>query len=293
MSRGMRTALASDDRLIEPMLEALKKGNPADAIVAGLLVAAALDPSVLLGPAQILVGGTGSGDRAIDGRSRQPGLGTKRPRGFLSEDRIPLAARVAVPGLPAAALLLHAHHGRAAISAIVSIVKPLARAASKPRGAVLERILASGAAALGKEKALLDLAGPLEGGVLTKTDLESVRPASAACATEDGISRAPWERGAERPVRLLAACDKRGILVVACYEVADDGLRIDALDLVAPLVAEPVRRGVTRRSPGDPLLAPCPLALKGRTAVAAPNEALLAESLSGSAYSNGILAVSA
>jgi gamma-glutamyltranspeptidase/glutathione hydrolase len=292
----MRTALATDVRLIEPMLEALRKGNPADAIATGLLLAAAYEPSVLLGPAQILIAGTGTGNRAIDGRNRQPGLGAKRPRGFLASDRIPLAARVGVPGLPAAALLLQANHGKAKIAVIVSIVKPLARSTSKVRGAVIERVLAGGAAVLGKEKALLDAAGPVEGGVLTKTDLESVRPATMKCAVDKDVSRAPWDRGSGRPVQLLAACDKFGVLAVACYEIAEDGLRIDALELVAPLVAEPVRRGITRRSPGDPLPAPCPLALKGDMAIAAPDEALLEETLESDsklARPLGILAVRA
>jgi gamma-glutamyltranspeptidase/glutathione hydrolase len=288
-----RAALASDARLAEPMLEALKKGSAADAIVTGLLVAAAVDASVLLGPAQILLGGPGTGNRAIDGRARQPGLGTKRPRGFLPEDRIPLAARVAVPGLPAAALLLHANHGRAPLRAIVSIVKPIARAASKSRAGVIERVLAGGAGALGKEKPLLHAAGPIEGGLLTAKDLESVRPASVAFE-----SRAPWDQGAERPVGLLAASDKRGMIVVACYETALDGLRIEALDLLAPLVAEPVRRGVTRTAPGEPLLAPCPLAIVGKVGIAAPTaislEAVeLGENASLQAFPKGILAVRA
>lgn len=284
-----RQALASDGRLAEPMLEALKKGSAADAIVAGLFAAAALDASVLLGPAQILLGGLGTGNRAIDGRSRQPGLGTKRPRGFLAEDRIPLAARVAVPGLPAAALYLHANHGRAPIATIVSLVKPIARAASKPRAMVIERVLGFGAGALGKEKPLLDACGPIEGGLLTAKDLESVRPDSKP--TQGG--RAPWDRGSERPVHLLAASDKRGMIAVACYEAPLDGLKVEHLDLVAPLVAEPVRRGVTRKSPGEPLPAPCPLAIRENTAFAAPSEAILQETVSLQAFPKGILAVRA
>ena len=116
--RGRIDAIASDRRIAGPMLAVLAKGNAADAVVCGLFSAAVLEPSVLLGPAQILVGGTGVGMRAIDGRCRQPGSGSKRPRGYLDGAPIPDAARVATPGLPSAALLLHATFGSAAIGAI-------------------------------------------------------------------------------------------------------------------------------------------------------------------------------
>jgi gamma-glutamyltranspeptidase/glutathione hydrolase len=246
------------------MLAALKKGNAADAITCGLFAAAALDPSVLLGPAQILFGGTGAGMRAIDGRCRQPGAGTKRPRGYREGDRIPDAARVAVPGLPSAAMLLHATLGHAPISTLGSIIKPLARTASPVRFRVIERVLGAGAAALAKLPEFVAWARASEGCLLTAADLESVRPRDERCAIEQSavvIGRAPWEHAIDRPVELLAASDARGLVAVACYEAPERGLHIEALDLVAPLVAEPVRRGIPRVRPGEPLEAPCPLAL--------------------------------
>src|SRR5258708_26101492 len=96
-----------------------------DALVAGVLAIAMVRPGVLLGTVGILLGGTGEGLLAIDGRMRQPGVGAPRPRGFPEGDAIPNAARVATPGLPAALAIAHAGRGgrtlgelaRAAISA--------------------------------------------------------------------------------------------------------------------------------------------------------------------------------
>ena len=67
----------------------------------GYLCAAGAYPGVLLSPLSILLMGFGA-KRAVDGRVRQPGLGTSRPRGFRAEEEIPGAARVGVPGSLAA-----------------------------------------------------------------------------------------------------------------------------------------------------------------------------------------------
>src|SRR5262245_50858028 len=75
----------------------LSGGSAIGAVLAGYFAAAGAYAGVLLGPLTVLIGGTGMGARAFDGRLRQPGLGTKRPRGFLPEETIPDAARIGVP----------------------------------------------------------------------------------------------------------------------------------------------------------------------------------------------------
>lgn len=285
----MSVVLASDARLAPPMEALLRKGNAVDAVVCGLFAAAALVPSVLLGPAQILVGGIGAGWRAIDGRTRQPGLATKRPRGVRGGQEVPAAATVAVPGLPAAALVAHAAHGKASASAIAAAVAPLARALSAERAGVIARVLGAGAAALAKETEMLVVVGPIAGGLLTAEDLRAVRPANVECELADAgegwtVARAPWApRDGGALVQVLVAADARGLVAAACYEVASDGLPINALGLVAAAHAEPVRRGVQRIAPGEPLGAACPLALAHALgvvlALGAPSEDVLAVAL--------------
>lgn len=276
----MRAAIATEPSLAEPMLAALKKGNAADAIVCGLLAAAAIDESVLLGPAQILIGGTGAGMRAIDGRCRQPGLGSKRPRGYLEGDKIPDVARIAVPGLPAAAMVLHVSFASAPISTIASILKPIAKGASEARARILERVMGGGAGALSKVRELLAVTLPTEGGLLSAEDLEDVRPDQVACEVERVgkivVGRVPWEV-VDRPVELLAASDTRGLVAVACYESPKKGVPIPGTDLVAPLFAEPVKRGIPRVRPGEPLPAPCPLALLGAHKSGSADQAIAAK----------------
>src|SRR3954453_18756949 len=93
---------ASDARVADAATALLTRGNAVDAVIAGVFAAAALVPSVLLGPVQILIGGAGLGLRATDGRVQQPGRGVARPRGFTEDAAIARAARVGVPALPAA-----------------------------------------------------------------------------------------------------------------------------------------------------------------------------------------------
>src|SRR5579872_6420920 len=95
-------AAASEAHVAHAAREALARGNAVDAVVTGVLVAAAHAAGVLLGPVQVLVGGAGAGLVAVDGRVRQPGLGIPRPRGVVAGADIPAAARVGVPALPAA-----------------------------------------------------------------------------------------------------------------------------------------------------------------------------------------------
>lgn len=175
--RKARAAVASSPEVEAAAEELLGKGNAVDAVVAGVFAACATSPGVLLGPVQILVGGAGAGLLAIDGRIRQPGIGAPRPRGFVTADEIPDAARVGVPWLPAALSVATATMGTATYNQVCAPAIALAK--GTPRADVLKRIASRGPRAieerpLGSE--LLAVAGRPSGGLLTTDDLSSPRP---------------------------------------------------------------------------------------------------------------------
>jgi hypothetical protein len=51
----------------------------------------------------------------------------------------------------------------------------------------------------------------------------------------------------------VLAVDPQGVFAAVAYRPLDDGVNIDELELVAPLLAVPVLRGVTRVAPGQRL----------------------------------------
>src|SRR5687768_2202438 len=103
-------AIANDPVADEAAQEYLLSGGSAvGAVLSGFFAAAGAHSGVLLAPVSLLIAGIGAGARAFDGRLRQPGRGTKRPRGFKATDPIPDAARVSVPTGVAAVLVAHAY----------------------------------------------------------------------------------------------------------------------------------------------------------------------------------------
>ena len=179
------TAVASETSAERGALRVLEQtGTCADGLIAGFLAAAAERPSVLFSPVQILIAGPGVGSRALDGRCRQPGLGTKRPRGFQQSDTVPLAALVAVPGSLGVLSLLHAYDAHLAFEKLAAPAAAHALAMGAPqRSALLSRVGRLGASALWDPQVarpLLSVAGPPEGGLLTERDLAEVRPEGVA-----------------------------------------------------------------------------------------------------------------
>jgi gamma-glutamyltranspeptidase len=230
-------ATASEAHVAEAASALLTRGNAVDAVVAGVFAAAAASPSVLLGPVQVLLGGAGLGLRAFDGRTQQPGRGAPRPRGFTSDDVIPGAARVGVPALPAALAAALATSGGSTLAQAMAPAIAIASAGRKP---VLQRISQRGPAALTDDRIASELVaagGRLAGGVLTKEDLDALRPPVMACdlyACAGGRRAAvvPWRALAitgEAPAidasrtRIVAVADAKGLLAIACYEVHEDG----------------------------------------------------------------------
>jgi gamma-glutamyltranspeptidase/glutathione hydrolase len=231
---------------------------------------------VLLGPIAILAGGIAQGARAFDGRQRQPGIGTKRPRGFPADSPIPAAARVAVPTAIAAAVVAHAYGGGESLRAVVRPgIEAAERAGASERAAWLERLSRVGASSLAEplyRRALLRAGSSGEGGLLTPSDLElptdlDLRAEEVALDGERWL-RAPWV--SQQPTEFqvagagqgVCAADSHGGLAALLYRISSEGVLVEELELIAPLAAEPVRRGVPRVAPGARLCAPSPMALR-------------------------------
>jgi gamma-glutamyltranspeptidase/glutathione hydrolase len=247
-------------------------GSAADAVLAGFFAAAGTDPGVLLAPAVALVAGAGAGARAFDGRAAQPGLGAARPRGFLDEASIPQAARVAAPRSIPMLHLLHTYRGRASLSTLAKHGVLAAEAqGAKARAALIRRVGASGVLALRSPeavRALLAVGGAVVGGVLTQQDLEESRPAEAdaeAHTIAEGatVFTPPWAppEGSHAQAEVILACDGRGLLAALAYVPARQGIAVPELEILLRADAVPVRRGVTRVTPGSPLAAPAPVAI--------------------------------
>lgn len=267
-----KVAAASVPESASAARDLLARGNAADAVVAGVAAAAAASATVLLGPVQILIGGGGSGLLAFDGRSRQPGRGAPRPRGFLADEVIPEAARVAAPVLPATLATAIASVGSVSLRRALRPALEIARAKSPERATVLEAFSRRGAPTFVEgfvASELLAVAGRATRGLLTTDDLRSMRPKIARCHERGhdlpGVITVPWFADSDCDAsctQVVAAMDARGMAAVACYEAPHEGVEIRALGLVAPKSAAPVLRGKTRVAPGAPRPSAAPIALR-------------------------------
>jgi len=275
-----RTAVLGNDPVAEEAAEEFMtaSGSAVGAVLAGFFAAAGAHAGVLLGPVSMLVGGIGQGVRAFDGRLRQPGLGAKRPRGFTAGESIPAAARVGVPAGVAAVLVAYAYDGGQSLGSILCAgIRRAERSGAPARARLLGRIRAVGAAALaeaGFTRALLRVAGPSEGGLLTPSDFNRIPEVDVPTLERPGwggiVAEPPWSRKLDELGDLarlgtgyaVCAVDARGVLAALCYRRVDTGLDVGELELEAPLWAVPVRRGVARVAPGKPLPAPAPIALR-------------------------------
>ncbi len=276
----MRSVAIADDPVAAEAAEdvLLSGGSALGAAAAGFLAAAGAHSGVLLSPVTLLAAGGGLGARAFDGRCRQPGLGTKRPRGFKNGESIPVGARVGTPaGLTAVAVAL-AYDEQAKISRLVrSGIRRARHSGADARAEVLERVRAVGAGAVTEAafmRPLLHIAGESSGGVLTPEDLRSIAHIDNAAAVAEGSDArwvvAPWAMDDSSDAvaeelgtgHAICAVDVRGLFVVLAYRRVMSGIAIDELELEAPPIAAPVLRGITRSSPGSSLAAPAPIAIR-------------------------------
>lgn len=274
-------AVASEPAVQEAARAYLQAGGDAvGAVVTGFFVAAAQDPGVLLGSLGLLIAQVGGGVRAFDGRTRQPGLEARRPRGLNPEDEAPLAARVAAPTSIAALLVALRYGQQLPIGKILAPGITLAKQhGSERRAAVLEQIQRLGAAALAApaiSRALIHVAGPSEGGALSLADLTAIPELDHPALSTENLRAAPWEQELPDPERMpdadwegqlerqqgICAHDLRGGVATLCYDRASRGLEVAELELLLPLNAVPPRRGVSRIAPGSFLPAPTPLGIE-------------------------------
>jgi hypothetical protein len=274
-----RSAAAADDPIASEAAEdvLLAGGSALGAVVAGYFAAAGAHSGVLLSPVTVLAAGPGLGSRAFDGRCRQPGLGTKRPRGFREGDEIPQAARIAMPASITAVLVALAYDEQARVSRLLrAAVKRARDSGADARAELMERVRAVGAGAVSESsfvRPMLHVGGESAGGVLTATDFRSVSDvdAAASVAEFDGArwAVAPWAPEVPEAVaeeqgsgHAIVAVDVRGLFAALCYRRVRNGITVEELELDAPPLAVPVLRGVTRVAPGMPLASPAPVAVR-------------------------------
>jgi len=259
--RVRAAALASEPEVEEAAQRELGRSNSAvAAVVAGYFVAVGAKPDVLLGPLCVLVAGIGTGGRVFDGRLRQPGLGTKRPRGFLPGVNAPDAARIALPTGIGALTVALAHDP---VRTLTQVAKPgisrAKEAGSRERAQVIERIAAVGPGALSESgfvRPLLHLASPSQEGLLTPADFAPSR--DLVVAAEERRSKAgntlalPFDAPRALPPgsEAIVAVDSRGVFAALAHQRVGEGLAVDALGLVAAFGAIPVERGRPRVRPG-------------------------------------------
>lgn len=272
MSLRLRALARSNDPICEAAAgDELAKGTSAiDAVLAGYFAAAGAYPGVLLGPVTLLLGGTGTGDRAFDGRVRQPGKNAKRPRGTLPGDEPPLASRVGVPcSVPALAVAV-GYGAQASLGRLVQPGVALARErGAERRAGILSRVGEVGALAFSEpelSRALVRAFGAPNGGLVTPADF--ARPEGLdvpAARDEQGATArlvAPWAaQSTSAFVRgvTVSAIDINGMFVAAAFECQPEALYVEELELSAPLLAAPTLRGVPRVTPTTPLPAPAPI----------------------------------
>ncbi len=274
-------AVASETAAQEAARAYLQAGGDAlGAVVTGFFAAAGQDAGVLLGSVGLLIAQVGGGVRAFDGRTRQPGLEARRPRGLNPEDTAPLAARAAAPTSIPALLVALRYGQQLPMAKILSPGITLAKQhGCERRAAVLEQIQRLGAAALAApaiSRALIHVAGPSEGGALGAADLAAIPEIDHPARSSEQLRSAPWEHELPDPERMpdndwtgqlerqqgLCACDLRGGVAALCYDRPSRGLEVAELELLLPLNAVPPRRGVARIPPGSFLPAPTPLVIE-------------------------------
>ena len=268
MSSRLRAVARSNDPACEQAAgdELAKGGSAIDAVVAGYFAAAGAYPGVLLGPVTLLLGGTGSGDRAFDGRVRQPGKNAKRPRGTLPGQAPPQASRVGVPcSVPALAVAL-GYGAQATLSRLVQAGVGLARErGAERRAAVLKRVGEVGALAFSEpelSRALVRAFGAPNGGLLTPADFTSPQGLDVPAERTGGLLTAPWATHATSAFArgvAVSAIDVSGMFVAAAFDGQPEGLYVEELELSAPLLAVPTLRGVPRVAPGSIIPAAAPL----------------------------------
>lgn len=265
--------LATDDVALEAAREATVAGASAlRAVLTGYLAAAGMHPGVLLGSVSLLVSSFGA-VRAFDGRLRQPGRASKRPRGFVEGEAIPEAAYLAIPhGAQCLAVAASYDEDRRNAPMYAAGIAHAKKQGALQRAWVLSKLRDGGGPAWSDpalHRPLLHLGGASEGGLVGIGDFAPTADVDfgAVAAPDDtqvrvvpwGIEPHPVTPGSE--LHAVVAVDRRATAALLCYEQCITGIEVDELELRAPRAARPVRRGLTRTPPGAALPMPAPLRL--------------------------------
>lgn len=260
MSRT-RVAFAASDLVAREAAEkaALSGASALGCVIWAYLTVGAAQPGVLLSPMSILVTSFGA-RRVFDGRVRQPGIGATRPRGFREGDEIPDAARIGAPASLSAAFVALGYDDPSLRSSALRAAIAVAKGADAPaRASLFEQARGSGGAAFKDSevsRALLMLASPAQGGMLTRDDFDQVSALDLPAEVGDAlVSQGFPDPTPHRDLepQAIVALDRRGSAAVLCYAKAVAGAPILDGELLAPRIAVPVLRGVTRVRPGTPL----------------------------------------
>jgi hypothetical protein len=295
VSVRLRALSRSNDAICEAAAaeELVRGGSAIDAVLAGYFAAAGAYGGVLLGPVALLLGGVGSGDRAFDGRVRQPGRSAKRPRGSVAGVEPPRAARVGVPASVPALCVVLGYGASATLGRLVQPGVAQARAqGAERRAALLARVGEVGALAFKESDvamALVRAFGTPNGGLVTPGDFTPPSGLDLAAVPMPDAPRpalmVPWAQEARSAfTRGVGVCaiDVNGLLAAVVFETRPDGANVEELELSAPLVASPTLRGVPRLAPGTALPASAPIWITRDAALSevwcAPDAALPGES---------------
>jgi hypothetical protein len=237
-----------------------------DAVLAGFFAEAGEHPDVLLSSMSALVFGAGAGERAFDGRVRQPGLHAERPRGVRAEEEVPPSAEVAAPRAVVTAVLMHAGRGRLDFAHLLRAgIEHAQNQGAQRRAAILDDIGKAKAVALGREpivEALLASGGRAAGGGLSRADLAPLPIEGAGAIVSMGrarIVRVPWAldsaaevhtpRLARGATEVIAVADTWGQIALLSYH-RGPWVDVPGLQLALPRLGVPVLRGVPRITPG-------------------------------------------
>ncbi|MCS6900455.1 MAG: hypothetical protein RMJ98_12535 [Myxococcales bacterium] len=280
MIRVPREAISNHSAAQEAAEECLHSGGTAvDAVLAAYFALAGATPWGMLAPLTILVAGSGSGVRVIDGRARQPGLGIERPVRYTNEGAAPLLARAAAPTTAAAVSVASSRFGHESLPQLAALGARIARnQGAHQRAALISRFGDARALILQDRTFLAEVAEHVprfEGALLQPADLAikgaDVLPCQPSC-TLAGIQAAfpPWydpsstrtaAPGARPPFHLLVLASERGNLAALLLRQPEKVIPLFDGEVELPAVGQPALRGVPRLRPGTPLPLAAPMAV--------------------------------
>ena len=270
-------AVASESHVAQAARDGLSFGNAVDAVVAGVLVAAAESPSVFSGHFKCWSQGPGreyvrstdacaslgwachgraACSRASECRPRRASVCRRSPRQLHGRSDRSAARRSFASGARRSTAREHVHRARARTGDVLPAWS--GRADRRLRGKRTDR---GSGAVCGRH------ADPRRS--------SSVRPVIVSqddrALDPSGVLLVPWRGDAAHDAsftQVVAAGDARGLVAIACYEAPMDGLDVPALGLVAPAFAVPVMRHEPRARPGEPCRAAAPIALRAHHGLA-------------------------